>query len=69
MKAYKVTVEGRGTFPLDMLRYDQCYPLKSDDAVNIATGKGERRKVTLVSDKPFVIARWNSFGWSVTKAE
>lgn len=62
----KFTVEGRGYFPLDMLRYDACYPATSEDATNLAAK--DFRKVTLIST---IIAeptagRWQSFGWQVT---
>ncbi|KPK66576.1 MAG: hypothetical protein AMS21_02120 [Gemmatimonas sp. SG8_38_2] len=58
------TVTGRGQFPTDMLRYDQCYPFGPDDAVNLylapcddglhyvndaqAAGRSTTRQVTLV---------------------
>lgn len=35
MKIQTFTVSFRGAFPLDMLRYDSCYPLGSDDVDKI----------------------------------
>ena len=34
-KIIPLTVEGSGTFPLDMLRYDQCAPAGPDDVAKI----------------------------------
>ena len=67
MQAYAVefTVHGKGHFPLDMLRYDGCYPRQVDmlDAVE------ELRFVAMChvgakNWKP-TIGRWESFGWTV----
>lgn len=64
-------VEGQGYFPFDMLRYDGCYPRRTEDAINLA---GEtRRKIELairiLSDmnpnRVITEERWRSFGWSV----
>ena len=83
MKQNKIlpfTVEGRGEFPTDMLRYDVCeFATPKDEK---AAGKGyadpefdsSRRKVTLLStssnlhNKP-TVDRWVSFGWSVVEVE
>lgn len=69
------TVRGRGEFPLDMLRYDMCFPagathqiaskrrLMSQDAL------APEREVVLqrVTDGPWTPTedRWRSFGWHV----
>jgi len=70
----KFTVEGLGEFPLDMLRYDRCFPRTGMDCDSI-TYKGERRQVTLVALnrdsylwKP-TYGRWESFGWNVVEVE
>lgn len=76
MKAYihEFTVEGSGNFPLDMLRYDGCYPYESEDVERMTT-RGERRQVKLISigprgDRSPTEGRWESFGWRVvTKTE
>lgn len=62
------TVEGRGAFPTDMLRYNTCFPDSSVDVGNI--DGTEHRKVVLVIYHPYTKApitpkRWESFGWSV----
>jgi hypothetical protein len=61
-------VRGSGEFPYDMLRYDQCYPMTTDDAVRL--GYGGRRDVVLISNTDRMrrvgptIKRWESFGWT-----
>ena len=69
---YKIVVEGRGIFPTDMLRYDQCFPLSErDSAVMEETGKD--RTVYLGCStcrlSPATEGRWNSFGWRVISVE
>lgn len=75
------TVEGVGRFPVDMLRYDACYPARGDDAAAIATSLDVRksgvthtiRLTTLRAYMPDVnpaavgptVDRWLSFGWRV----
>ncbi len=67
---YKTTFEvtGRGEFPIDMLRYDCCFPNTGSDSAAIM--HDGTRTVSLVkyhADKEPLItdARWNSFGWGV----
>jgi len=61
-------VEGAGTFPLDMLRYDSACPATEQDTWTI--GYDERRTVALrrfakEPRKGPQVARWTSFGWRV----
>lgn len=75
------TVRGRGEFPLDMLRYDTCWPRRGEDVHRIepsyATGEGDlsKREVNLamytpIKRGPFTTwERWNSFGWQVIKED
>lgn len=64
------TVTGSGAFPLDMLRYDECWPATADDATYIgrswARGTG-RSRITLITHDRTAPARdrWESFGWQV----
>lgn len=65
------TVEGRGSFPIDMLRYDSCWPAREgSDSFEIEasfrprSGTG-KRKVRLVGTREPTIGRWESFGWKV----
>lgn len=66
---YRATFQGMGTFPFDMLRYDDCWPESPDDALNIGVTPvnrryRERRRVTVVAHNDFAIERWMSFGWA-----
>ena len=63
---FKVT--GRGNFPLDMLRYDECYPVfESDIPLMRGNATTPTRTVALWTNKKVgpTEARWESFGWSV----
>lgn len=65
-----ITVRGRGIFPLDMLRYDCCFPATSED-VSLINETGELRSVTLVLRNAIripTVGRWNSFTWAVESA-
>lgn len=64
-KLYEITVEGRSTFPFDMLRYDACWPT-DQESVSRLDSKSER-SIKLSSHSPFTEGRWNSFGWRVTR--
>lgn len=70
------------TFPLDMLRYDSCYPASETDAHKIEnsfshSGEGKSAKdlaITIVRavtepKRPFTVPRWESFGWSIDWTE
>ena len=70
----KFTVEGRGEFPLDMLRYDRCFPRTGVDVEMMERPPevlNSPRCVTLVAlarDWIFwqpTLDRWLSFGWRV----
>lgn len=66
----EVTVEGRGGFPLDMLRYDSCVPQSETDALTM-NHEGDLRRVHLhrfsVDGKRASAARWESFRWRVVQ--
>lgn len=64
------TVTGSGRFPVDMLRYDQCWPVTSEDANKIAASFGdvcEDRKwtirLTMAARHKLgpTVGRWQSF--------
>ncbi len=70
---YKVTGSRHG-FPLDMLRYDCCWPTgQSDvDLLHILTGPREDRRdlpkivtVSLSSHRDPTVERWESFNWRI----
>ena len=71
---YRQTFEvagGRGSqFPLDMLRYDQCYPDTEHDSARIEYTLDASHPIRLrrtVDNKKRMPteARWKSFGWKV----
>jgi hypothetical protein len=67
-KLHRWSVKGNGPFPLDMLRYDSCWPLTSYD-VELMAGNvkvEEPTEVHMVSlSGPPTTGRWESFGWTV----
>jgi hypothetical protein len=75
MRTKRFTVTGSGSFPLDMLRYDSCWPEAAEDAAKIeASCRGEKsRDVTInlsTSDRNFTVptvGRWVSFNWRVVE--
>lgn len=69
----RYVVEGAGTFPVDMLRYDSSHPCSERDSGVMSPVRGKaakRRRVSLehVGDRPGwkpTRERWESFGWRV----
>jgi hypothetical protein len=64
-------VMGKGTFPMDMLRYDGCFPASQDAVVALDSTVPGNRSIQMrryVSDKAAVptTGRWASFGWTVS---
>lgn len=53
-------VQGRGHFPDDMLRYDQCEVVSGDVDATV-----QRRIVLKTAHGNITNARWQSFGWTV----
>jgi hypothetical protein len=69
-KTYQTTfkVEGKGAFPVDMLRYDSAVPASEADAHRIEKQRDLRTVVltrTSVDKDGPTVARWRSFGWEV----
>lgn len=69
MKIYHIfTVEGEDHFPIDMLRWDECFPNSGDDSFKLGYEKN-KRKVELGSyhEKSWNPSkeRWNSFAWKI----
>lgn len=69
-------VVGRGEFPWDMLRYDNCWPYGGEDAAKLTMihqdysdddlvkeFKTKDRSIKLSSFHPPTPGRWSSFGW------
>lgn len=72
------TVQGSGTFPIDMLRFDSAYPATETVSGRIeATFNRHHDPLAGTSEKPIslhhrgerdwepTVGRWESFGWSV----
>jgi hypothetical protein len=75
---HEATVRGRGNFPVDMLRYDSCYPKSESDSFVILRTLNEdlRERVEVVIMKladhalpssVWTEARWESFGWEIIR--
>lgn len=69
---FRFTVIGKGDFPVDMLRRDECWPVDGDSAAYLIDDGDSResRHVTLTSRQPRKLwlptfERWQSFGWVV----
>ncbi len=66
-KRTRFVVEGSGTFPYDMLRYDHCWPESEGRDSPLLDGHQNKRQVTLLTDSQFAPTegRWASFTWKV----
>lgn len=66
---YTYAVEGRGHFPIDMLRYDMCWPDSEEDANTLYESTLKvaipRCKIQLSGFRPPTIDRWISLKWIV----
>lgn len=65
------TVSGNSRFPMDMLRYDKCWPADTTSALGIlrTAAEDEYETFTFVMHTWSVGItpdRWRSFGWTVT---
>jgi hypothetical protein len=62
-------VRGALSFPIDMLRYDSCWPASEGDSTIIHSTIAYENKgaveVTVFARAPLTVGRWESFGWSV----
>lgn len=60
-------------FPIDMLRYDHCFPDSQTDATTISSSLNNRstnkRHVRVVMEREPTRARWESFGWTVVNCD
>jgi len=59
------TVEGGGHFPVDMLRYDTCWPSSQEDVAQAFAEKGVRKVRLSTPYNRVTEGRWLSFGWHV----
>jgi len=65
-KNWLAQVEGRDEFPIDMLRYDQCWPERELDS-GLIQRHGENRIILVRGDRTIgpTVDRWKSYGWKV----
>jgi hypothetical protein len=68
-KAFRVTAT-RKVFPIDMLRYDNCWPRTSQDAMDISWSIGNGSFTGTIAlyapdSRTITPTRWASFGWTV----
>ena len=63
-RIFNFSVTGKGSFPLDMLRYDSCWPTGKDCADEL-TQKDTKRKIHLKSIYTPTPARWKRLGWPI----
>jgi len=73
---YEFYAVGQGEFPYDMLRHDQCWPARGEDAGRIeAHGRHFDREqrgkyiIRLNSHRKPTPERWASFNWRITTTE
>lgn len=60
-------VEGRGEFPMDMLRREHAWPTDTESALTIPAEGKRRVSVTAQMMRYVTPARWASFGWNVVE--
>lgn len=70
---HEATFSGRFAFPIDMLRYDNCFPASQEAAGRIVESLSSvtrdqfEVRVAQHTDKKngarWTVARWESFGW------
>lgn len=60
-------VSGAGEFPIDMLRYDACWPASEADSSEITSNGLRRVALRHRSLFPLTPGRWNSFGWKIVE--
>jgi hypothetical protein len=77
MHQTRFTVEGAGPFPIDMLRYDCCFPeteFGGTAAIMSEEIRGVRHAKLMVRHEgkgrhQLTPARWASFGWRIVEIE
>lgn len=74
MNLYEFTVTGSRDFPVDMLRYDRCWPAHESDSTTMATAcdpgaLGLSLTIVMRGMRSPTVERWRSFGWSVNHGE
>jgi hypothetical protein len=60
-------VEGSGAFPVDMLRYDGCWPYREEDATVMKESGLRRVMMQAANPAAPTDGRWASFRWVVIR--
>lgn len=68
-RRYRFEVEGAGGFPFDMLRYDECWPMTSNDSALLEHHERTRRRVVMNGNIEPTPKRWDSFNWKIISSE
>jgi hypothetical protein len=73
---YHFVVEGAGLFPIDMLRYDACWPHTEGDSHIIERSREDYSKVQVTLSAVYnggthhpCAERWKSFTWKVVACD
>jgi hypothetical protein len=69
---WRAKVTGNSAFPVDMLRYDQCWPLDPSPVTQSFREDGSRTgklTVQIQGVGSLTPDRWASFGWYVSDIE
>ncbi len=62
-------VEGSGHFPMDMLRYDSCFPTDEGETYCMRHYNSKKAQITLKTHQRWITdKRWESFNWKIIKA-
>lgn len=66
VKLYKQSFRGKGMLPIDMLRYDQCWPSNQKTILRMITAIDKKGIFTydIVGIMPFTFERWKDFGFN-----
>jgi len=66
---WEFIVQGKGGFPLDMLRYDYCYPMLESEISSLNNFLRDSTVISLKTEKRNITPkRWESFCWKIVQA-
>jgi hypothetical protein len=68
MYNHSFVVEGYGSFPIDMLRYDSCFPASGEDVARMRDDHSRRQvRLSAIWSRAYLPTkdRWSSFSWVV----
>ena len=67
-RMHEFVVSGNRSFPIDMLRYDTCWPRTQQDtaAIQRSLVRGSAEAIALKGLRSPTEGRWSSFGYTVS---